>query len=153
MFTIVLCCISVLLYVALFFFFKQKTAYEMRISDWSSDVCSSDLLHVAGRSGAAFLCVFPGLHGRHAWVGDFRQPDPDGVLLGADQPVLIPADRLLAPPRRCPARCLHGLDGDRRSDERRVGKEVVSTCRSRCSPSPAQHKHYTAYAGHSHLNT
>src|SRR3546814_9711785 len=27
----------------LFFFFKQKTAYEMRISDWSSDVCSSDL--------------------------------------------------------------------------------------------------------------
>src|SRR3546814_3318682 len=33
-------CISVLV---LFLFFKQKTAYEMRISDWSSDVCSSDL--------------------------------------------------------------------------------------------------------------
>src|SRR3546814_748275 len=31
------------MFVALFFFFKQKTAYEMRISDWSSDVCSSDL--------------------------------------------------------------------------------------------------------------
>src|SRR3546814_4405410 len=30
--------------VCLFFFFKQKTAYEMRISDWSSDVCSSDLM-------------------------------------------------------------------------------------------------------------
>src|SRR3546814_7399963 len=30
-------------YVIVFFFFKQKTAYEMRISDWSSDVCSSDL--------------------------------------------------------------------------------------------------------------
>src|SRR3546814_1561387 len=29
-----------------FFFFKQKTAYEMRISDWSSDVCSSDLVQV-----------------------------------------------------------------------------------------------------------
>src|SRR3546814_4946248 len=29
--------------IFLFFFFKQKTAYEMRISDWSSDVCSSDL--------------------------------------------------------------------------------------------------------------
>src|SRR3546814_3045841 len=29
--------------VFVFFFFKQKTAYEMRISDWSSDVCSSDL--------------------------------------------------------------------------------------------------------------
>src|SRR3546814_10679047 len=36
-----------------FFFFKQKTAYEMRISDWSSDVCSSDLKILAGppRSG------------------------------------------------------------------------------------------------------
>src|SRR3546814_7676056 len=32
-----------------FFFFKQKTAYEMRISDWSSDVCSSDLLPVRRR--------------------------------------------------------------------------------------------------------
>src|SRR3546814_7797933 len=31
------------MYVCFFFFFKQKTAYEMRISDWSSDVCSSDL--------------------------------------------------------------------------------------------------------------
>src|SRR3546814_9110141 len=35
----------------LFFFFKQKTAYEMRISDWSSDVCSSDLA-VDHRSGS-----------------------------------------------------------------------------------------------------
>src|SRR3546814_9218616 len=34
---------SVLLFCGFFFFFKQKTAYEMRISDWSSDVCSSDL--------------------------------------------------------------------------------------------------------------
>src|SRR3546814_2586011 len=32
------------MFVCFFFFFKQKTAYEMRISDWSSDVCSSDLL-------------------------------------------------------------------------------------------------------------
>src|SRR3546814_19266812 len=32
-----------------FFFFKQKTAYEMRISDWSSDVCFSDVLHVEQR--------------------------------------------------------------------------------------------------------
>src|SRR3546814_5860753 len=35
----------------LFFFFKQKTAYEMRISDWSSDVCSSDLLQPGGDVG------------------------------------------------------------------------------------------------------
>src|SRR3546814_10702257 len=32
------------LFISFFVFFKQKTAYEMRISDWSSDVCSSDLL-------------------------------------------------------------------------------------------------------------
>src|SRR3546814_7049626 len=38
-----------------FFFFKQKTAYEMRISDWSSDVCSSDLGGVAG-SGQGIAC-------------------------------------------------------------------------------------------------
>src|SRR3546814_8458794 len=44
---VVLLCITVmlevLLCVCLVFFFKQKTAYEMRMSDWSSDVCSSDL--------------------------------------------------------------------------------------------------------------
>src|SRR3546814_10895525 len=34
-----------------FFFFKQKTAYEMRISDWSSDVCSSDLVDNQQRAG------------------------------------------------------------------------------------------------------
>src|SRR3546814_2313094 len=36
-----------MLLIFCFFFFKQKTAYEMRISDWSSDVCSSDLLKAA----------------------------------------------------------------------------------------------------------
>src|SRR3546814_9769384 len=45
----------VLLFVCIFFF-KQKTAYEMRISDWSSDVCSSDLLPHSGHS--------PGVRGR-----------------------------------------------------------------------------------------
>src|SRR3546814_3607426 len=39
----VLLCVPLLFSSFLFFFFKQKTAYEMRISDWSSDVCSSDL--------------------------------------------------------------------------------------------------------------
>src|SRR3546814_19625299 len=34
--------------ILIFFFFKQKTAYEMRISDWSSDVCSSDLIEISG---------------------------------------------------------------------------------------------------------
>src|SRR3546814_1856887 len=43
----------VLLY-CLFFFFKQKTAYELRISDWSSDVCSSDLAHEDLRTQAQY---------------------------------------------------------------------------------------------------
>src|SRR3546814_3952965 len=72
-----------------FFFFKQKTAYEMRISDWSSDVCSADL-------------------------GQRRR--------GAE-----PAPGLAGARRQAPAR-------KPRSEERRVGKECVSTCRSRWSP-------------------
>src|SRR3546814_8675669 len=52
-----------------FLFFKQKTAYEMRISDWSSDVCSSDLLPVA-LSEAALAQYFT-----------FRYvPEPDSIL-------------------------------------------------------------------------
>src|SRR3546814_4286600 len=41
----------VVVFVFPFFFFKQKTAYEMRISDWSSDVCSSDLGGAVGPAG------------------------------------------------------------------------------------------------------
>src|SRR3546814_2810344 len=41
-------CIMFVVYVVDFLFFKQKTAYEMRISDWSSDVCSSDLINASG---------------------------------------------------------------------------------------------------------
>src|SRR3546814_8075302 len=40
-----------------FFFFKQKTAYELRISDWSSDVCSSDLMCIFPKATA---CIRPG---------------------------------------------------------------------------------------------
>src|SRR3546814_6413179 len=41
-------------------FFKQKTAYDMRISDWSSDVCSSDLVDVEGRPAFAATIMNPG---------------------------------------------------------------------------------------------
>src|SRR3546814_1374216 len=41
------------------FFFKQKTAYEMRISDWSSDVCSSDLVRGALEHGVAAATILP----------------------------------------------------------------------------------------------
>src|SRR3546814_10197287 len=57
-----------------FFFFKQKTAYEMRISDWSSDVCSSDLGQTEqgarpGRAGVEFTLAVPGpAVGHHARV-------------------------------------------------------------------------------------
>src|SRR3546814_9989994 len=42
------CFIDFIMICFVFFFFKQKTAYEMRISDWSSDVCSSDLIDIEG---------------------------------------------------------------------------------------------------------
>src|SRR3546814_5425022 len=46
-----------------FFFFKQKTAYEMRISDWSSDVCSSDLAPIELRSMREYGPMFVVLDG------------------------------------------------------------------------------------------
>src|SRR3546814_7109771 len=86
-----------------FFFFKQKTAYEMRISDWSSDVCSSDLVTVCAVPTAAFLASpTVGFAPLTAQFTDLSVPG-------------------LAPIGS-------------RSEERRVGKECVSTCRSRWSP-------------------
>src|SRR3546814_10683546 len=60
------------------FFFKQKTAYEMRISDWSSDVCSSDLLNYAAALRAADVLVRAEAAGTeiHVTVGGLRQPTP-----------------------------------------------------------------------------
>src|SRR3546814_3432330 len=62
------------------FFFKQKTAYEMRISDWSSDVCSSDLIleRAEQRIGAVAIDLDLGedregnVVGQRAETGDFR---------------------------------------------------------------------------------
>src|SRR3546814_3648071 len=54
-----LCYLLVSEFCVFIFFFKQKTAYEMRISDWSSDVCSSDLLDVQ-RAVDLELCVEAG---------------------------------------------------------------------------------------------
>src|SRR3546814_8295449 len=68
-----------------FFFFKQKTAYEMRISDWSSDVCSSDLGEIAGERQSRLLAeavaaqrVLFGQR-RHDRLGPRILPD-DGVM-------------------------------------------------------------------------
>src|SRR3546814_7073646 len=99
-----------------FFFFKQKTAYEMRISDWSSDVCSSDLDELSydkynEKADRIFRVV---QHG--TWSGgEFNlavTSAPYASALKSDYPEVE----------------------DARSEERRVGKECVSTCRSRWSP-------------------
>src|SRR3546814_1260010 len=93
------------------FFFKQKTAYEMRISDWSSDVCSSDL---------------PFEHAKADGTADIEAVL--AAIAGAG-----PSDAVLLH-----AACHNptGIDytNAERSAERRVGKEWVSTCRSRWSP-------------------
>src|SRR3546814_6494101 len=91
------------------FFFKQKTAYEMRISDWSSDVCSSDLL----------IAADVGLHGK-----------PVASLARLIDAAAGVQELRLA--RRALISMRYALD--LRSEERRVGKECVSTCRSRWSP-------------------
>src|SRR3546814_5873101 len=62
--------------VMLFFFFKQKTAYEMRISDWSSDVCSSDL--VDQHTGA----VVPPIHPSTTFARDNKYELVGGIRYG-----------------------------------------------------------------------
>src|SRR3546814_972809 len=99
-----------------FFFFKHKTAYEMRISDWSSDVCSSDLaLSESGKCGASGM------------IDDLERAI-EAMLFASDEPL--------------DARQVAGRLGDEmtpgqvkaRSEERRVGQECVNTCRTRWSP-------------------
>src|SRR3546814_13689803 len=101
----------------------------MRISDWGSDVCSSDL-HRGGRlnvevEGGELLAVGGDVFvERGPYLGEL------GAFLGP----------LVAPVEEEPAPTDGGDDGERqpaaavRSEERRVGKEGVSTCRSRWSP-------------------
>src|SRR3546814_2146212 len=100
-----------------FFFFKQKTAYEMRISDWSSDVCSSDLLPDA--------LIF-----RRVGVGAGALHGLDGAA--ADDRDIVAREAVLV--EEFPHFEFDEVEELRRSEERRVGKEGVSTCRSRWSP-------------------
>src|SRR3546814_5056469 len=69
--------------ISVFFFFKQKTAYEMRISDWSSDVCSSDL-KVAGsrRERILILCkTYPSPSGKHSDTSCVAGMTEEGSLI------------------------------------------------------------------------
>src|SRR3546814_3061776 len=63
----------------MFFFFKQKTAYEMRISDWSSDVCSSDLCGNSWREGQAGTAGYKSM----TRIGSPRESrDPSSIAHG-----------------------------------------------------------------------
>src|SRR3546814_9162769 len=106
------------------FFFKQKTAYEMRISDWSSDVCSSDL-ELSDRLFLALRLVH-------------RPTAPVTAASCAAkiwlQPIRAKRSRRskFSSSKHSPSAvaCASAM----RSEERRVGKECVSTCSSRWSP-------------------
>src|SRR3546814_6507765 len=79
-----------------FFFFKQKTAYEMRISDWSSDVCSSDLLRKAMvRPSRYSLCVSSLAAARLRGTG-MRESEPAARIPDAIDPGGIAAIRSAA---------------------------------------------------------
>src|SRR3546814_14136991 len=102
------------------FLFKQKTAYEMRISDWSSDVCSSELsrfrlLEVEPHS------LMSAAHGKtqRAVTDLFAQSIAEAAAAGPTMVLLDEVETLAADS----------------SEERRVGKGCVSTGRSRLSPS------------------
>src|SRR3546814_6190592 len=104
------------------FCFKQKTAYEMRISDWSSDVCSSDL----SRPGGTIASSSPLSSRRWAKRASRTRSSRTGGRSLRQLPV--PPTKLSQdlPPAR-------ERGGSLRSEERRVGEEGVSTCRSRWS--------------------
>src|SRR3546814_8352983 len=108
------------------FFFKQKTAYELRISDWSSDVCSSDLRIKADRfytySASGRTVFIDSMHGAKGELeGVFiRTRNSEGLqVISARDGRFV--DNATATDHE-------------RSEERRVGKECVRTCRSRWSP-------------------
>src|SRR3546814_12302409 len=114
-----------------FFFFKQNTAYEMRISDWSSDVCSSDLF---GSHGIGQGCK----------PVAFQQPGKSLIDPSDQSRPLIHKRGVKLHQAGARANTLIGVFGradtpdadKRRSEERRVGKECVSTGRSRRAAYP-----------------
>src|SRR3546814_6081621 len=102
-----------------FFFFKQKTAYEMRISDWSSDVCSSDLFSRRTGIEAIEAGIRQAVATRNQTAQSLRDIGEVRNFIQGD--AIVTGLELLWSPR---------------SEERRVGKECVSTCRSRWSRYP-----------------
>src|SRR3546814_2570945 len=105
-----------------FVFFKQKTAYEMRISDWSSDVCSSDLSALTAQSQRMNVSA-SNMANADSVAG------PDGQPYKAREVVF----KMEPAPGQPYTQAVGGVRV--RSEERRVGNACVSTCRSRWSPS------------------
>src|SRR3546814_17373736 len=111
----------------LFFLCKQKTAYEMRISDWSSDVCSSDLsVERLMRTSQALQRVIMKnkaghLHFASNWYGGTKMYRADAWAWKKPYSFVVTHAPILM--------------GVLRSEERRVGKACVSTCRSKWSTS------------------
>src|SRR3546814_3264350 len=109
--------------VVLFFFFKQKTAYEMRISDWSSDVCSSDLIirAIEVNDGA-------GLLGHENAVSGLHQPVDQHIR----QAILQSLQHFAPNPRMVQNRCriLPASMGNR-DDHRIFGQLRAITAKSR----------------------
>src|SRR3546814_17939137 len=108
------------------FFFKQKTAYDMRISDWSSDVCSSDLTSVMlspfksratnRRRSSSTELSFHGIN------TSGQMPESVTHVSGTTRHLCLGSLHCVRPGHPRPCR------RSRRSEERRVGKECVSKC-------------------------
>src|SRR3546814_7551884 len=108
------------------FFFKRKTAYEMRISDWSSDVCSSDRRDCLIANTYGLNTLRPSIIGSNPSMQVYGSPwaairAKEGSTHGNEEVAGC----------RCHGRCRPG-----RWEGRRVGQECVGTCRYRWSPAP-----------------
>src|SRR3546814_9624025 len=106
------------------FFFKQKTAYEMRISDWSSDVCSSDLGQRSVALPVENIRAPQDLLRPTSLPLRWTRTRTSGEGIGSDWGKALKNGHRVA-------KLAPWL---RRSEERRVGKECVSTCRYRWAP-------------------
>src|SRR3546814_13745042 len=127
----------------MFFFVKQKTAYEMRISDWSSDVCSSDLENIYKSQAERVLIAVVTTKGDRFCLHSEQSPKFElhrfklGSLVKSldkvtdTQSTATVPTRLQSPPIPQEER---SAAFPNRSEESRVGKECVSTFRSRCTP-------------------
>src|SRR3546814_13852369 len=132
-------------FLVFFFFFKQKTAYEMRISDWSSDVCSSDLRITRPIAeweaawttdgpkypGGSFMGSYCSHTDMFNWLKFPAISVPCGFVDG------FPVGLQIAGPPGSEAKIFRvalAYQTAFRSEERRVGQEAVSTSRTGWSP-------------------